>query len=93
MQDRILLTIVTETVLEDRLTEDCHRLGAQGYTVTDARGGGAHGKRRGSFEFNGNIRVEVLCDAEVAAKLARHLADTYERHYQMVAWQVPVQAL
>lgn len=93
MQARTLLTIVTEAVLEPRLIDDCQRLGAHGYTITDARGGGGHGKRRGSFEFNGNIRVEVLCEPVVAEGLLEHLRKSYAQHYQLVAWLVDVSML
>ena len=42
MSDNIkkLLTIVTEAALENILIKDIERLGAQGYTITDARGKG-----------------------------------------------------
>ena len=88
-----LVTIVTESVLESRLAEDCQRLGARGFTVTDARGGSLHGNRRGNFEFNGNIRMEVLCAPEVATRLLEHLGKVYDPHYHMVAWSSDVSML
>src|SRR6056297_1877386 len=35
-----LLTVVTESVLEPQLVRDIERLGARGYTITNARGKG-----------------------------------------------------
>ena len=42
---REFLTIVTEASLESALLRDFERLGAHGYTVTDARGTGSRGVR------------------------------------------------
>ena len=38
-----LLTIVTEAALENTLAKTIERLGAHGYTITDARGKGGRG--------------------------------------------------
>ncbi len=56
---RILLTIITESALEGRLTKEIERLGARGYTVTDARGKGHRGVRQASWEASSNIRIEI----------------------------------
>ncbi len=48
-QPFVLLTIVTEAVLESTIAADILRLGARGYTVTDARGSGSHGVRSGAW--------------------------------------------
>ena len=40
---RKLLTIITESALEDQLLQTVESLGAKGYTITDARGKGRHG--------------------------------------------------
>ena len=45
----VLLTIVTEAVLEPSISEDVMRFGVRGYTVTDARGRGSHGVRSGAW--------------------------------------------
>ncbi|NDV11423.1 MULTISPECIES: P-II family nitrogen regulator [Crenobacter] len=81
-----LLTIVCEAVLEERLSRDVRRLGAHGHTVTDARGGGLHGSKHGTWSFDRNIRVEVICDDAVADAIASHVAERYARDYGLVLY-------
>jgi len=81
---RKLLTIVTEAAIEGILLEDLQRLGAHGYTITDARGRGARGVRNSAWEASGNIRVEVVCDAATAEKIIAHLHANYYANYAMI---------
>jgi nitrogen regulatory protein PII len=81
---RKLLTVVTERALESRLTRDLQRLGANGYTITNARGKGNRGVRNAGWEADGNIRIEVVCDEATARSLARHLQDRYYDDYAMI---------
>ena len=59
LESRKLLTIVTEAALEHELTTELQRLGAHGYTVTDARGRGGRGVRNASWSMSANIRIEA----------------------------------
>lgn len=81
---RKLVTIVTEAALERRLADDLKRLGAHGYTISDARGEGSRGARSAGWDASSNIRVEVVCDAAVAAKISDHLRKHYYDHYAMI---------
>jgi nitrogen regulatory protein PII len=81
---RKLLTIVTEASLEQSLVRDLERLGAHGYTITDARGKGRRGARSGSFDLDRNIRVEVVCDAATAGAISAHLKREYYDDYAMI---------
>ncbi len=81
---RKLLTVITERALESRLTRDLDRLGAGGYTITNARGKGHRGVRDAGWEADSNIRVEVVCDEPTARRLARHLQDRYYDDYAMI---------
>ncbi len=83
-QTRRLVTIVTEAALESVLLDDLERLGAHGYTVTDARGKGSRGARAGSWDNSTNIRIEVVCDHATAAAIATHLRATYYQNYAMI---------
>jgi hypothetical protein len=85
-EKRVLLTIVTEGVIENALLADLDRLGAKGYTVTDARGRGHRGVRDANWDEAANIRVEVICRRELAESLLLHLRDRYYANYAMVAW-------
>lgn len=67
---RKLLTIVCEAELEASIVRDLKALGARGYTITDARGYGAHGTRDAAWPSSANIRIEVLCGEESASRRA-----------------------
>jgi hypothetical protein len=77
----LLLTIVCEAVLEPFLEEELPPLGVTGYTITDARGLGTHGRRSGAWRKEGNIRVEILCSPALAERVAEHLRKEYEANY------------
>jgi hypothetical protein len=64
-QSMLLLTIISEAILEDTLIEEIMAMGAKGYTVSEARGRGTHGVRTGKWTAGGNIRLEVIGDAEL----------------------------
>ncbi len=83
-QPFVLLTIVTEAVLESTITGDILRLGARGYTVTDARGSGSHGVRSGAWGQGSNIRVEVIGDEKMINDIITHLRDSYDQNYGLL---------
>ena len=83
---RKLVTIVTEAALERRLIDDLKRLGAHGYTISDARGEGSRGVRGAGWDASSNIRVEVICDMATAEAIARHLKASYYDNYAMILY-------
>lgn len=83
---RKLLTIVTESAIESLVVRDIDRLGASGYTITEARGRGSRGVRSSSWDASSNIRVEVVCDADSADRIATHLRATYYQNYAMIVF-------
>ena len=90
---RKLVTIVAEAALEQRMIKDLERLGAHGYTITDARGKGSRGVRNAEWERSGNIRMEVVCDATIAAAIAMHLSEHYYDNYAMILFIGEVEVL
>jgi hypothetical protein len=93
MHTRRLVTVVTEASLERALVADVERLGARGWTLTEARGRGHRGARTSGWEQDGNIRLEVICDPEVAQAIAAHLRVTYYDHYAMIVFMQDVEVL
>lgn len=79
-----LLTVITEAALESVLIRDMQRLGANGYTITDARGRGGRGVRHAGWEASGNIRVEVVCNTATAEAISAHLQAHYYDNYAMI---------
>lgn len=49
-EKRTLITVITETAIEDALLRDLDKLGVRGYTVSDARGRGSRGVRDAAWE-------------------------------------------
>lgn len=81
---RTLLTVITEAALETVLIREIERLGANGYTITDARGKGGRGVRHAGWEANGNIRIEVVCNAATAEVISAYLQAHYYDNYAMI---------
>ena len=90
---RKLMTIITEAAIEHPLLKDIERLGAHGYTVTNARGKGSRGVRDAGWEADANIRIEVVCDMETASTIAQHLKTHYYENYAMILMLSDVQVM
>ncbi len=88
-----LLIIITESALEHELIKDVVKLGAHGYTITEARGRGNQGLRDGSWENNTNIRVEVLCDSEVCRKISDYILEKYYNNFAMISYSHDIEVL
>jgi hypothetical protein len=90
---RRLLTIVTETALERELLAEFDALGVRGYTITDARGKGGRGRRQSDWTQQGNVRIEIVCDPELAERIAARLRERYYEHYAMILFMQDVDVL
>ena len=91
--ERKLITIVTESVLENEICEAMEGLGASGYTVTNARGSGSRGVRDAGWSSSSNIRIEVICSKETADRIATLLRETYYDDYAMIFFEGDVRVL
>ena len=89
-QTHWLLTIICEAILESDLERELPALGVHGYTISDARGSGAHGRRSGAWRKEGNIRVDILCEPALAERVAEHLRRAYEANYGLLIFSTPV---
>jgi hypothetical protein len=90
---RKLVIIVCEAGLEESVADEVMRLGAHGYTVSDARGSGARGRREATWPASGNIRMEVVCDEQAARAIAARLQTGYFENYAMVLYVADVEVL
>ena len=93
IEKRVLLTLVTEAVVEHSLLADLDRLGLRGYTVTNARGRGNHGVRDAAWDEAANIRVEIVCKRDLAELLLAHLRDHYYANYAMITFLHEVEVM
>jgi hypothetical protein len=80
-----LLVVVAEEAIAPKIVEDIKRLGASGYTMTDAHGEGSRGKRMGRVGET-NARIESVVGAEVAERILARLAEQYFPRYAVIAW-------
>ncbi|MGV8911479.1 MAG: P-II family nitrogen regulator [Rhodoglobus sp.] len=90
---RRLLTVITEAAVESTLVRDLDQLNAHGYTITDARGKGSRGVRDAGWEASGNIRIEVVCEAETAEAIAAYLQEHYYADYAMILFLSDIEVL
>ena len=92
-ETKLLLTIVAESSLEKSLCKDFEMLGATGYTITSARGKGNRGHRDADWDHNGNIRMEIICNEDVASSIKQHVQKTYYDNFAMILYSFPVEVL
>ena len=85
-----LLVIICEAALERNLLADARRFGAQGYTITEARGGGQRGDREAVWEADRSVEIKVICDAAVGHRLAEHILATYAANYAVTMFTADV---
>ncbi|MGI9197094.1 MAG: P-II family nitrogen regulator [Candidatus Nanopelagicales bacterium] len=83
------VTIVAESLVQDRLLQALTACGARGWTVTmaDGHGPSAHGV---SGIEGGNARIETLVSGEVATRIWTMLEADFFPHYAVTAWAYDV---
>lgn len=88
-----LVTIIGESVLQDRLIQLLTKLEVSGYTIIPAQGGGSHGRRMGDIAgYNTNIEVKTIVSTDVAKQLMEDLRPLQET-YAVIAFQQTVHGL
>lgn len=93
MEKRKLVTIVTEQSIEQLVVADIKKLGAHGYTAVAASGEGSRGARKGDWDLNKNVRIEVICEENVAKAIVDHLMKTYYQDFAMIVFLSDVEVL
>jgi nitrogen regulatory protein P-II 2 len=84
-----LVTIIAEALLQERLVEDLHRLGARGHTITPCSGAGSRSRRVGEI-LGENIRVEAIVTQPVAERILEFVAEEYFPRFASIAFVLPV---
>jgi nitrogen regulatory protein P-II 2 len=72
---------------------DSQRLGAQGYTVHDVRGGSRLSTREALWEADRSIELKLICTPEVAEAMAEHVMATYAPNYSLTLFFADVAVL
>lgn len=81
----MLLTIVAEAILKERLIEELARSGAKGHTLTECEGSGVRHRRVGEI-LGANIKLETIVAPDVADRLLTVLAEEYFPKFAVIAY-------
>jgi nitrogen regulatory protein P-II 2 len=88
----VLLTIIAEPVLRERLVAEVQRLGSTGYTLTEVSGEGSRHRRVGDM-LEGNFKLESVVTEAVAQRLLGLLAMEYFPRFALIAYTTPVEVV
>ncbi len=89
----MVVTIICEAVLQDRLIKLLQTLGVSGYTIIPAQGAGSHGKRMGDMAgYNTNIEVKTIVTPETSDQLLEDLKP-FQGTHALIAFRQTVEGL
>lgn len=89
----ILVTIIGEAVLQDRLIQLLTKLGVSGYTIIPAQGAGSHGRRMGDMAgYNTNIEIKTIVDSDRSDQLLEDLKP-FQATHALIAFRQSVNGL
>jgi nitrogen regulatory protein PII len=80
-----LVTVVAESAVEHRLTEELLALGAAGFTVVEGRGAGTRHARPSDLPGS-NVRIETVVPEAVAERILDRLCEHWFADYSLVAY-------
>lgn len=87
----MLVTIIGEAKLQDRLIQLLTKLEVSGYTIIPTKGAGSHGRRMGDIAgYNTNIEVKTLLTSELSDKLMEALKPL-KASYALIAYRQTVE--
>lgn len=89
----ILVTIISEAVLQDRLIRLLTKLGVSGYTIIPAQGAGSHGKRMGDIAgYNTNVEVKTIVTSDLSNQLLEDLKP-FQATHALIVFQQKVEGM
>lgn len=87
----ILVTIIGEAVLQERLIHLFTQLNVSGYTLIPAKGAGSHGKRMGDIAgYNTNIEIKTIVSATIADQIMEALKP-FQATHALIAFRQEVE--
>jgi nitrogen regulatory protein PII len=92
----VLITIIGEAVLKDRIVKLLKSKGVTGYTMNQVQGEGGHGRRMGDMTdiigYNTNIEIKTVVPPEASDDILRSIAEIRNGH-ALIAFRQKVDAL
>ena len=93
LKKAVLVTIICESSLQNRLAQLLKELDVSGYTVSQAQGAGRHGRRMADIaSFMTNIELKTIVESEIADKLLEQL-QAHQANHALIAFRQNVEAL
>jgi hypothetical protein len=92
VQPAVLITIIGETVLRDRIVKLLKSHSVTGYTISQVQGEGGHGRRLSDLAgYNTNIEIKTVVSPEVSDAILAALKDEQGKH-ALIAFRHHVEA-
>ncbi len=89
----VLITIIGESVLSDRIVKLLKSKEVTGYTISEVRGEGGHGRRMGDIAgFNTNIEVRTVVSLDLSDEIFQALTEMRNGH-ALIAFRHNVEVL
>lgn len=87
----ILVTIIGEAVLQNRLVNLLQTIGVSGYTIIPAQGAGSHGKRMGDVAgYNTNVEIKSIVTLDESEQLFEKL-EQFQTTHALIAFRQKVE--
>ena len=93
MNQTKLVVCVCEEALEALMAPELLAAGAKGYTVMDARGRGARGVRDARWMLSSNVRIEILCQEDVAQRIVDLITNKYSDNFGLIVYVQDVETI
>ena len=87
-----LVTIIAESVLEEKIVLLLKAHGATGHTIVASHGEGSRGMRTGEIPGQ-NSRIETLVSMSVADNIMEELSQSYFEHYAVICYVIDASVL
>lgn len=92
VQPAVLITIIGETVLKERIVKLLKSHNVSGYTISQVQGEGGHGKRLSDMVgYNTNIEIQTIVSSEVSDAILWALKQEQGKH-ALIAFRHNVEA-
>lgn len=85
IEPAVLITIIAETVLKDRIVKLLKSNDVTGYTITQVQGEGGHGRRLSDLAgYNTNIEIKTIVALELSDIIFEALQQEQGKHALIV---------
>lgn len=89
-----LVTVVGESVIMEDIAEEGVKLGATGYTMSEATGYGSRNARNVVVADGAKtLKVEFVVPMDVAERILTHVSQEYFEYYACIAWLADVSVM